>query len=167
MSGKEGSQPSKERKRKRKGKGRDRTGAGEERKKDGKQSTKKGQGRNEAEGTGAERKGKGVVGKTGIQTKTKPLSAGHTEFSTSVNGAARRRGPMQALVLFSPEDRRIPCKSESLCTREPSGPESWHRRASRAWHTSSSRGPQPGRLAMADASPRAFFSGGSTYSLQI
>ena len=41
------------------------------------------------------------VGKTGIQTKTKPLSAGHTEFSTSVNGAGRRRWPMQALVLFS------------------------------------------------------------------
>ena len=76
------------------------------------------------------------VGKTGIQTKTKPLSAGHTVFSTSVNGAGRRRWPMQALVLFSPEDRRIPCRSASLCAREPSGPEAWHRRASRAWHTS-------------------------------
>ena len=73
------------------------------------------------------------VGNTGLQTKTKPLSAGHTEFSTSVNGASRRRWPMQALVLFSPEDRRIPCRSASLCAREPSGPEAWHRRASRAW----------------------------------
>ena len=81
------------------------------------------------------------------QTKTKPLSANHTVFSTYVNGAGRRPWPIQALVLFSPESGRIPCRSTSLCVRELSGPEAWHRCASRAWRTGSTRGPKPVWLA--------------------
>ena len=40
------------------------------------------------------------VGRTGIQTKTKPSSAGLKVFSNPVNGAGRQQWPMQALVLF-------------------------------------------------------------------